>query len=597
MTVQAKSYPLPLASPALDTLVPCAHGYGCPLGVDVPALTAAIERRDRESAWRLARSANPFASTCGHGCHAPCEHSCRRRYFGAPVAIATLEAHAAAFQPPRLVTGHGPCTSAHDARSVAGLVGLTPEAAIRAPRANTRVAVVGAGAAGLGCAHDLVLLGHRCTVFDAADEPGGLLTAALPAFRFSVASARAECAAVLSMGIEFQGRYAIQGTGDLRALLAGEFDAVFLAVGASAPRASMFPDRPEHPQVVDALHVLETDEPLGGTIVVAGDGDLALDAARLIVRRAARDERTLPHVHLVLEHELEDAIVSAPWIAAARNEGIVIHAGWTARDWLADESGMLSGVEIARPADRAAKILACDAVVTAGARAPDAQRFAPDLALDGNGLIVADAETMQTSMFGVWAGGACAFGHRSVAHATADGKRAAWDIHGALTGHPVRVAIASAWVEADDWDGARAARSLGTPPLDGIVHAPPAIDPFSAAASRAAADMAREAIRCLDCTVLPVVDEACTSCGKCVSACPVGAFQMQPGPPKQLRLDPDLCTRCGICVPRCPEGAITMLRAVWEQRLTDAPEPVLAPDADPYDMPEYPTVQRPTPVG
>ena len=75
VTVQAKSYPLPLASPALGTLVPCAHVAGCPLGVDVPALAAAIERGDREAAWRLARSSNPFASTCGHGCHAPCERS------------------------------------------------------------------------------------------------------------------------------------------------------------------------------------------------------------------------------------------------------------------------------------------------------------------------------------------------------------------------------------------------------------------------------------------------------------------------------------------------------------------------------------------
>lgn len=595
MTVQAKRYPLPLASPALGSLVPCAHGSGCPLGVDVPALTAAIAGGDHERAWRVARATNPFASTCGHGCHAPCEHACRRRHFGAPVAIATLEAHAAGLQPPRLVTGDGPCTSAHDARSVAGLVGLTPDAAVRAPRGATRVAVIGAGAAGLGCAHDLALLGHRCTVFDAAEEPGGLLTSTLPAFRFPTASARAECAAILAMGVEFQGGYRIEGSGDLRALLAGEFDAVFLAIGASAQHEPPFGGQPAHPQVIDAMAVLATDTPLDGTIVVAGDGDLAVDAARLIVRRAARDERALPRVHLVLEHELEDAIVPAPWIAAALAEGITIHAGWTASRWLADESGMLRGIEVTRASDRAAKVLACDAIVAAGARAPDAARFAPELALDGNGWIVVDPDTLQTSMFGVWAGGACAFGHRSVAHATADGKRAAWDIHGTLTGQPVRVAIAAAWVEADDWDAGRAALSLGTPPADGASHPAPTVDPFSAAAARPAAEMAREATRCLDCTVLPVVDDACTSCGKCVSVCPEGAFRMDAGPPKQLHLDADLCTRCGLCVARCPEDAIAMLRAVWEQRLTDVPEP--APELAVPDAIDAPSVHRPTPVG
>ncbi|HKV51830.1 MAG TPA: FAD-dependent oxidoreductase [Gemmatimonadaceae bacterium] len=487
---------------------------------------------------------------------------------------------------------------------MAGLVGLTPENALRATRGDTRVAVIGAGAAGLSCAHDLVLLGHRCMVFDAADEPGGLLTSALPAFRFPVASARAECAAILAMGgLELQSRYRIENSADVRALLAGEFDAVFLALGASHPRFAMFAAQPDHPQVVDAITVLGTDAPFEGTIVVVGDGDLALDAARTIVRRAARDDRALPRLQLVLERAIEDSDVPPGFIAAAVAEGIVVHGGWTAGRWLADESGMLSGIEIVRPTDRSAKVLSCDTIVTAGARAPHAQRFAPDIALDGDGLIVVDPVTLETSMHGVWAGGACAFGHRSVAHATAEGKRAAWSIHGALTGRPVRLTVASAWVEAGDWDESRAETALATPPLDATGHAPPSADPFSASAARPDADIRREASRCFDCTVVPVVDEHCTSCGKCVSACPEGAFQMHAGPPKQLNLDPDLCTRCGLCVEKCPEGAIALLRAVWDQRLTQAPvsapaaAPAPEPDLDPWVDPRRPTVQRPTPVG
>jgi len=598
VTVQAKSYPLPIAQPAIAALVPCSHGSGCPLGVDVPAMALALEAGNADLAFRYARAANPFASSCGHGCHAPCERGCRRRYFGAPVAIAALERHAAAGDTPRLAFPAGPCTSAHDARSVAGLVGRTPADALQAPRSGHRVAVVGAGVTGLACAHDLALLGHDCVVFDARDEPGGVLTSAIPAFRFPVSSARAECAAILGMGVGFQSRYPVRGSGDLRALLAGEFDAIFLAIGAPEPRDAPFPGQPEHARVTDAMHLLAEQVPVDGATVVIGDGDLAVDAARTAVRRAARDGMATAHVFLVLEKALEESDVAPEMIAAAVQDGITLHAGWTAGRYLVDEHGALSGVQLARSAERLSKVIACDAIVAAGPRAPLSAGFRPEVVVDGNGFIMADPDTLQTSLYGVWAGGACVFGHRSIAHAAADGKRAAWQIHAALTRRPVSIAMAAAWVEADDWDAGRAARALGAARLDEAGARTPPADPFSAASREPARGVAADAARCFDCTVLPVVDESCTSCGKCVSACPEHAFQMaagSPPAPRQLRLDADVCTRCGICVGACPESAIALLRAVWEERLIAAPAgaPAVAPPPRRYE----PTVHRPTPVG
>jgi thioredoxin reductase/ferredoxin len=492
------------------------------------------------------------------------------------VAIASLEAWASGFSIPTLSSAPGPCTSAHDARSVAGLAGLTPEEAIRAPRSGYRVAIVGAGAAGLACAHDLMLLGHTCAIFDAAPEPGGLLTAAIPAFRFPVAATRAECTAILGLGIEYHGSYRIEGSGDLRALLAGEFDAVFLAIGAMAPREPMFPDQPEHERVVDAMRVLADDVPIDVSTVVIGNGDLAADGARVAARRAARDGIMGAAVHLVLDTPIESASVAPALLGAAAAEGIAVHHGWTPIRYLTDETGVLTGIEIARPADRISKVLPCDRIITAGPRAPTTLSLASEIAVDAAGCIIADPETLETSLHGVWAGGACAFGHRSIAHAVADGKRAAWQIHGALTGQSIGVMITSAWVEVDDWDGERAARALAAQRADPM-HTPPPADPFSTAALRPHEDVLREASRCFDCTTLPIVDERCTTCGKCVSACPVGAFSIVAGPPEQLRLDQDVCTRCGVCVPKCPEGAIAMLRAVWEERLTIGAEATLPP--------------------
>ena len=538
---------------------------------------------EREAAYLIARAVNPFASSCGHGCHAPCESGCRRRYFGAPVAIAEIEAFVAGFSPPAGTgkTPAGPCTSAHDVRSVAGLVGRELPAALAAPRSGKRVAVVGSGVAGLACAHDLALLGHDCTVFDSAHEPGGLLTSILPPFRFPVASARAECAAILALGITFEGGYQVAGSGDLRALLAGEFDAVFLAIGASEPLEPAFPGQHAHPRILDAIELLANPGALAGRTVVVGEGVLAIDAARSIVRRALRDGFPAARVQVVLRAQCEEAGIAPDMLAAAAAEGVVLHFGWERSRYLEGFDGTVIGIEIVRPIDRLAMVIPCDNIVTAGPRASSGMAFLPDVATGVDGLVAVDPETLQTSMFGVWAGGACAFGHRSIAHAAADGKRAAWQIHGALTGRRVTTTTSSAWVEIESWDAGRAPRALATsrgaqragslPPKDPFSGPLPPFDPF-ATTPFPAGDMAtREAARCFDCGVLPYVDESCTKCGKCVNVCDPGALSLTAGPPELLNLDQDVCTRCGACVHACPEGSIAMLRSVWEERLTAEP--------------------------
>lgn len=564
-------------------MLPCSRGTGCPLGVDAPAMANALAKGEREEAYLIARAANPFASSCGHGCHAPCEAACRRRYFGAPVAIAELEVFAAGFSPPTLAgnTPHGPCTSAHDVRSVAGLVGRDPRSALGAPRSGKRVAVVGAGATGLACAHDLALLGHDCVVFESAYEPGGVLTNVIPPFRFPVASARAESAAILGMGVAFEGGYKVMGSGDLRALLAGEFDAVLLAIGASSPRDPAFPGQHAHPRVHDAIELLADTSLLVGQSVVVGDGVLAIDAARSIVRRAVRDGLPAARVQVVLRARCEDSAIAPDMLAAAVEEGITLHFGWERSRYLEGSDGSVIGVEVVRRADRLALVIPCDDIVTAGPRATNGAAFWPDVATGVDGLVAVDPETLQTSMFGVWAGGACAFGHRSIAHAVADGKRAAWQIHAAFTGRPVTTTIASAWVEIESWDATRAPRALATrrgarpagslPPLDPFGGPLPPIDPFATGGSAEGERARREAARCFDCGVLPHVDESCTKCGKCVSVCDPGALSLSAGPPALLNLDQDVCTRCGLCVHACPQGSVAMVRAVWEERLVAEP--------------------------
>jgi len=474
-----------------------------------------------------------------------------------------------------------PCTSAHDARSVAGLMGRTPRAALAAPRSGKRVAVIGAGAAGISCAHDIVLLGHSCVVFDSATAPGGVLTSALPAFRFPVNGARAECSAVLAMGAEFERGREIASSDEVRALLSDGFDAVFLAIGAPEPRDPLFEGQASHPRVLDAMEFLSGSAVLTGRTSVVGEGVLAVDASRSVVRRALRDGGPGVEVRLLLREEAVSATVTPEMLAAAAEEGVHVDFGWERSRYFEGTGGTLLAVEVVRAAHPSALVVPSDNVIVAGARAANVMAFWPEIASGTDRLIAVDPDTLQTSMFGVWAGGACAFGHRSIAHAAADGKRAAWQIHAALTRRLVSTRTESVWVEVDTWSVLRAPRALSTPrgapsagalpPSDPFGEPSPPIDPFADDGSAAREVAKREAARCLDCSVIPHIDDSCTNCGKCIKACDPGALSMTAGPPERLALDQDVCTRCGECVHACPEGSIAMLRLVWEERLVAAP--------------------------
>ena len=146
----------------------------------------------------------------------------------------------------------------------------------------------------------------------------------------------------------------------------------------------------------------------------------------------------------------------------------------------------------------------------------------PELKHDEHGFIAVDPLTLQTSLRGVWAGGACAFGHRTIAHAVADGKKAAWHIHAALTKsvvEPLSRRRGSSLGE-DEWDGERAARAIAARRVDNAASTAPPADPFSSSALRDVQEIAREASRCFDCSVLPVIADDCTKCGACIERMP-----------------------------------------------------------------------------
>jgi len=168
----------------LDSNFPCMAA--CPVHTEAGRYVGLIEEGRYREAYHVARRPNPFASICGRVCAAPCESSCRRGTIDEPIAIRALK---------RFVTERFGVESMVDLEKLKEVFGKSVK------RNGIKVAVIGAGPAGLSCAHDLALLGYEVTVFEAQAVPGGMLTLGIPEYRLPRELIRLEINAILSLGV------------------------------------------------------------------------------------------------------------------------------------------------------------------------------------------------------------------------------------------------------------------------------------------------------------------------------------------------------------------------------------------------------------
>ncbi|MHB1025706.1 MAG: FAD-dependent oxidoreductase [Desulfobacteria bacterium] len=303
-----------------ESAAPCESA--CPADIRVPDYIALVREGRPLEALALVHDKLPFAAFCGRACPHPCEQMCVRNEFGAPISIMAIKRYAA------------------DLGYAAGIPSSSGGDTV--PVRGPRVAVVGAGPSGLSAADTLARLGCLVTVFDPYGEPGGMMRYGAAEFRFPADALRADMTRILARGVRFRGGIVFGKDVTFSSLAAEGFDAVLIAVGArEALRlpAAGGEEQGFHDALSFLVRVRERRFPrLGGRVVVIGGGNVAIDAARCVLRMGASD------VTVACVESREAMPAFAREIEAAVSEGAKILTG-TAVDRFLLKDGRVAAFE------------------------------------------------------------------------------------------------------------------------------------------------------------------------------------------------------------------------------------------------------------
>ena len=401
---------------------PCATA--CPTHIDVPSFIRRIAEDNLRGAATAILEANPLGGMCARVCPTEnlCEQVCVRTTQSAqPVAIGRLQRYA----------------------TDALMESAQPQIFTRTATTGKKVAVLGAGPAGLACAHTLARLGHEVLLLDAHEKAGGLNEYGLASYKTTHNFAQTELQWLLGIGgIELRIGWKLETAAQLDALRA-DFDALFLGIGLAATHQLGVPGEGLN-GVQDAVDFIATlrqsaelaSLPVGRRVVVIGGGMTAVDAAVQAKLLGAEE------VHMVYRRGPEQMSASKAEQEWAQTHGVTIHH-WLAPLEVVGSNGHASAVQFARQALVDGKLCATGEVQTLAAdmvlKAIGQRLGNPVLAQSGlqmRGERIATDDVGKTSLQGVWAGGDCrAGGLELTVEAVAHGKQSALAIHAALSTH------------------------------------------------------------------------------------------------------------------------------------------------------------------
>jgi putative selenate reductase len=512
--------PLPLSD---CFAAPCVEA--CPVGQKVPEYIRLKAEGASTEALGLILSDNPLPFITGTLCDHVCQEACCRNDYEGSVEIRAVKL------------------------ACARAASIPAKAPLREASFKGKVAVVGAGPAGLACAHHLALAGVEVTVFDEAPGPGGVPANVIPRFRIPRADIAADIDRVRALGAKFRFGVRVES---LESLRAEGHTAFFVCVGA--PVAKELPIEGDAIPVVDALAFLEAASRIGAAdtgavdwpygrprnIVVAGGGNTAMDAARVALRLPGVEEVTISY-----RRSREDMPADEEELANALDEGAKLLDLSLPERSSGDGDGSRLSLRVMEKGERDAsgrsspkatdrtQSVECDLLVAAVGEGPDSGLLAAmGIECGPSGRPSFDSATQATSQPGVYVGGDAARGPASIISAGSDGRRAAYAMLRAAGIQPPSQTYVPSAPDADRL----AARG----------------EIMASQASTSPGFVAREAERCLRC------DSACL---RCVEVCPNRANFALPVPagvgggfaqPIQVIHIDALCNECGNCGLFCP---------------------------------------------
>jgi NADPH-dependent glutamate synthase beta subunit-like oxidoreductase len=561
--------------------------WACPAHTDVPEYIRLIAQGRFDDAYMVNRESNVFPGILGRVCDRPCEPACRRgRVEKKPVAICRLKRVAA------------------DLRD--DISGRLPQIPQR--KNGQRIACIGAGCASLTVANDLMPLGYEVTIFEAFDQPGGLMRTNIPSFRLPAEVLDEEIAMIVDMGVDLRLGHRVES---LRKLLdSGEFDAVFVGSGAPRGKELELPGRHDTDRIHIGIAWLESVafghiDSIGERVLIIGVGNTAMDCCRTSLRLGAKSVKVMARkprgFFKASDWELEDAEEESVEIVINRSpKAFVI------------EDGKLVGMtfdkmeyDIDRGRIKAERVvgeefLPCDDVILAIGQENAFPWIERDLGIEFDKWDVpaVDQATFQSTRPGVFFGGDAAFGPKNIIWAVEHGHQAAISIHKHCRRQPLTarlpngVNLQSRKMGMHEWSYANDYTPVERRLMPHVslkerfkklnIEVELGFTPEQAA---------EEVQRCLNCDVQTVfAAKLCIECDACIDICPVDCLtitangeeaelrQRLKAPARNLQQplyvstplpqtarvmvkDEDLCVHCGLCAERCPTAAWDMQKS------------------------------------
>ena len=552
---------------------PCI--LACPIRQDARDYVQLIARGRFNEAFRLVRERNPLPAACGRICTHPCETKCRRNSTEAPIAIAWLK---------RFL---GDNFSEEIKKTTTEKY---PE----------KIAIIGAGPAGLAAANDLALLGYSCTIFESNSTPGGMLRMGVPTYRLPRTAIDNDVECIKKLGVEIKYNTTFGADITFGSLKKDGFSVVFIGVGLPESRTLNI-EGVQLEGVLKGISFLNEvnstgSAKIGKNVLVIGGGAVAMDCARTALRlkpqkvsvACLESRKEMP----TTDFEIEEAV----------HEGAVLYNSVGPKRILGKD-GKVTGLETLKvkyvfdeqkrfnPAfyEGSESVIEADTVILAIGQASNLSflKGQEGIQVTRGGTIIVNPNTFSTSVHGIYAGGDIVLGRGTMTESMAQGKKAALAIHNALRNTTLKDEKWNDKPATPDVAASRIAlikkeqkQELPTMPVDKRLNNFDEVElgfPLNVAV--------REAQRCMNCGAGAFVDDnLCVGCLTCVRVCPFEVPKIKKGDTTAY-IDGD-CQSCGLCIVECPAKAIGFktpledcgkdaLKAVFQDKAVKGVKPLI----------------------